>query len=239
MVDRKFGRMEVIDTRDKTYPVSSLLMEAPEITEKYWWDEGWWGDQGESTMCVCYSWLHWLEDGPVIQDAIPGRKKPIMAPEAFYKECQTRDQWEGENYPGTSVRAGAKILKQLGLISEYRWAHSVNEIINTILMLGPMVVGTKWLSGMSEPDRKGFIKPTGRDFGGHAYLLNGVDVNKGFFRVKNSWGKDWGKEGHAFLKIDDFEKLFNQNGEACIAVEVKINTVPDFKTLPPPELLVE
>lgn len=239
MVDRKFGRIEVQDTRDRTYLVSSLLLEAPEITEKYWWPDGWWGDQGDSTMCVCYSWLHWLEDGPVVQDTISSRPKPLMPPAQLYKECQLRDQWEGENYPGTSVRAGAKILKHLGLISEYRWALNINEIINTILMLGPMVVGTKWYSAMSEPDSKGFIKVSGRNFGGHAYLLNGVDVNKGIFRVKNSWGKDWGKDGHAFINIDDFEKLFNESGEACIATEIKINTLPDLNKLNPPEILKE
>lgn len=183
--------------------------------------------------CVVYSWMHWLEDGPVIQDAIPNRPQPMYDTTNFYHACQDRDPWEGREYNGTSVRAGAKILKELGIISEYRWARTINDVVNTVLTLGPMVVGTKWYSSMSRPNSKGIMTPTGKQNGGHAYLINGVDKVNRFFRVKNSWGQNWGKKGYAFISFDDFETLLNDGGEACIAFENKLFEVPDLETLPP------
>lgn len=230
-----FGRLENPDERDELFPVSAVLPEPnPFVTEKYWWDGGWWGNQGSATHCVAYSWMHWVEDGPVVQDGIANRAKPLFTPGDFYHECQIRDPWPGTNYPGTSVRTGAKVLKELGIVNEYRWANNSEEMAQTILNLGPMVVGTKWFADMATPKPNGFIRTTGSNLGGHAYLLNGVDTNKRLFRIKNSWGREWGRDGYAFIGFDDFDKLLGMGGEACIAFENKITSVPSFETLSPP-----
>jgi hypothetical protein len=223
-----FGRIESHDVRDTQYSIAPLLFYAPNITEKFWWDDGWWGDQGDDPFCVAFSWMHWLEDGPVIQDSILGRQKPLFDVYTFYKTCQKIDGFDGDNYAGTTVRAGAKILKKLGLITEYRWGFSIDEIIISLLTLGPMVIGTKWTDRMNIPNNKGLIKSKGRIIGGHAYIINGIDVNREYFRIKNSWGYDWGDKGHAYISFSDFEKLFNDEGEACIASEIKIREIPSL-----------
>lgn len=221
--ERKFGRLESFDARDASFPVSAILMEVPpQLTEKYWWADGWWGDQGSTSECTCYSWMHWLEDGPVVQDLQPHRQKPLISPNKLYKAAQERDQWAGTAYNGSSVRAVARCLKELGVITEYRWASNISDIINTVLTVGPMVVGTKWYEGMNSPNNEGRMRITGRDYGGHAYVINGVDTKKNMFRIKNSWGKAWGKQGYAFIDIDDFNKLFLRSGEACVAFEKKV-----------------
>lgn len=225
---RSFGRIEVHDHQDLNYGISSFLMSAPQITEKFWWDNAWWGDQGTTSECVAYSWSHWIEDGPVIQDAIAGRAKPLFDTTAFYKACQKCDKFPGDNYAGTTVRAGAKVLQDTGIITDYRWAFNIDEIILTLLTLGPMVVGTKWYHKMQYPNNKGLIRPKGRALGGHAYILNGVDVNREYFRLKNSWGKSWGDNGHAYITFKDFEKLFKNGGEACVSAEVKITQIPSL-----------
>lgn len=231
-----FGRLENPDERDELFPVSAVLPDPdPFITEKYWWDGGWWGNQGETTQCVCYSWMHWVEDGPVVQDEIlASRSKPMFNTTAFYRECQIRDPWPGTNYPGTSVRTAAKILQELGIIKEYRWANNSEEVAQTLLNLGPVVVGTRWTHDMAYPRNDGRIRPTGASLGGHAYLLNGVDYNKKLFRIKNSWGKGWGRDGYAFITFEDFDSLLSMGGEACVAFENKINKVPTFESLSPP-----
>lgn len=228
-----FGRLEIPDSRDFQYSIAPMLNPIPPITEKFWWDDGWWGNQGSSSCCVAYSWSHWMEDGPVIQDNITGRKKPLFDPYEFYKACQKVDQWPGDDYAGTSVRAGASILKTVGIITEYRWAFTVEEVILTLLTLGPMVVGTKWYNKMQFPNNAGLIKLDGSSMGGHAYLLNGVDTKREYFRIKNSWGRDWGDNGHAYIPFSDFEKLFSDGGEACIAAELKINEVPSLDWVKP------
>lgn len=234
-MDIKLGRLESIDRRDGLFPVSAVLTTPPNIPFKYWWAEGWWGNQGSTSECVSYSWQHWIEDGPVIQDVIFGRKSPMYNTNKFYKECQKRDPWPGDSYDGTSIRAGAKILKDLGIISEYRWANSIDDVVNTVLTLGPMVVGTKWYSGMYNPNSKGIITVSGRQNGGHAYLIDGVDTVNKYLRIKNSWGRRWGKKGFAFISFNHFEKLLHNGGEACIAFENKMDRVPSLSTLPFPK----
>jgi hypothetical protein len=232
-VNRKMGRLEVLDERDHLFPVSSILPKEDFISEKYWWADGWWGDQGESSMCVAFSWVHWLEDGPVVQDAIDGRAKPFYNPEKFYKEAQLRDGFPGNNYNGSSVRAGAKMLKELGIIKEYRWAFTLNEVVRTLINVGPMVVGTKWYEDMYEPDKSGLVRPTGAGAGGHAYVLNGVDKKKGLIRFKNSWSRKWGDRGYGYITFEDFQTLLSRNGDACIAIEAKMVHQPLLESLVP------
>lgn len=235
MTDTPFalGRIEVIDERDKNFPVSAVLAETgdnlPYFPKRYWWADGWWGNQGPNPHCVAYAWMHYLEDGPVIQDVVTeSRSKPFYTPSAFYNLCQQHDQWPGENYAGTSVRAGAKILNHLGIVKSYRWAFTLEDVIKTVKYIGPMVVGTRWYSSMSQPTNSGLMRATGTMQGGHAYLINGLDDDLGLFRIKNSWGREWGKEGYAFLPYSDFEMLLNSGGEACIAFENKMENVPEL-----------
>lgn len=226
------GRIEKYDPRDANYPLSAWLPEETFIDEKYWWNGGWWGNQGRTSECVIYSWSHWIEDGPVVQDELRQNEKPLFNVNIFYHKCQLNDNISGTNYNGTTVRAAAKILQKLGVIKEYRWTTSVEEMAKCLLTIGPMVVGTRWYFDMFKPDHKGVIKPTGAPAGGHAYLINGVDYKNKLFRIKNSWGREWGKDGQAFISFNDFQKLLNKGGEACMAVENKLTTIPDINTIP-------
>ena len=168
-------------------------------------------------MCVGYAWAHWIEDGPIEH----GGLAPIVPPNLIYKEAQKLDEWVGENYDGTSVRGAAKYLKNTNKISSYLWTYDINVLINTLLTTGPVVVGTNWYTSMFYPDKNGLIKVSGGLAGGHAYVLNGVDTIKKLFRIKNSWGSNWGQQGHAYITFSDMNKLIKQNGEVCLAIENK------------------
>jgi len=44
---------------------------------------------------------------------------------------------------------------------------------------------------------------------------------KQLFRIKNSWGRSWGVKGSAFISFANMQRLINENGEICLAVENK------------------
>jgi hypothetical protein len=219
----KLGRIIRIDERDNRFLISSLLpKEAPSITYKYWWPSGWWGDQGFNPYCVAFSWVHWLAEGPITQKRKRYGDIPPFDTTYLYNEAQKIDEWPGEDYEGTSVRAGAKVLQKAGFINIYNWAWDLNTTINSILTLGPVVAGTWWTRDMFYPDINGYIKATGDKLGGHAYLLDGVNTEKKFFRIKNSWGRNWGKKGFAYISFEDMEKLILDSGEVCLATELEV-----------------
>jgi len=218
------GRVYIEDKRDLNYLIKNnqrtlqQISTPPKVlTQRYWDANGWWGDQGNTPQCVGYSWSHWLEDGPVQQSGIP----PIIKPFDIYKNAQKLDEWYGENYDGTSVRGAVKYLKNIGKVKSYYWAFDVQTLSETILKLGPVVVGTNWYNGMFYPNKNGLIKIGGQMVGGHAYLINGVDTKTKQFRIKNSWGKSWGKGGHAFISFNDMSRLIKENGEICLAIELE------------------
>ena len=210
------GRVYIPDARDNNHLISTVFPKQPtKITSKYWDANMWWGNQGSTPQCVGYAWSHWIADGPITHSGV----QPPVNPTTIYKEAQKVDEWVGENYAGTSVRGGAKYLKTSGKISSYLWAFDINTLINTILNVGPVVVGTNWYNGMFYPDKTGLIRITGRLAGGHAYVINGVDTRTQRFRIKNSWGKSWGQSGHAYISYTDMARLIRENGEICLAIE--------------------
>ena len=216
----KLGRQYIYDERDNRFLITDhLLKKVPRtrITSRYWDDTVWWGDQGNTPQCVGYAWSHWLNDGPVYHRG----PKPKLAPNIIYENAQKLDIWPGENYDGTSVRGGAKFLQNSKLIRSYYWGFDLNTLINTVLNLGPVVVGTNWYYGMFFPNKTGLIRASGFIAGGHAYVINGVATTSRMFRIKNSWGKGWGQAGHAYISFSDMDKLIREQGEICLATEIR------------------
>ena len=219
------GRIHIPDARDKRFP-----MRAPRTqrTWRYWTVPGEVNDQGNTSHCVGHSCEAWLRAYPIV-NAYPDR----LDPADIYHAAQKVDQWPGEAYEGTSVRAGMDTLRSWGFVERYTWAWDVGTIAAHLLEVGPVVVGTTWTYGMFTPDRWGYIHPDGGSAGGHAYLLVGCnrkrknpDGTRGAFRLQNSWG-NWGDPrpnsapGRAWISFADMQTLMDDYGEACAAVEIK------------------
>lgn len=220
---KHLGRQWYPDDRDQNFkidPIPSAIN--PDRGWRHWSQIGWWGNQGYEPWCVAYSTLHYIADGPLKW----ANNNPAMDPRTLYCESQKLDPWFGDcdnwGYDGTTIRSAAKVLKREGIIREYRWAFTFEDVIITLASQGPLVLGTSWYSGMSWPhsigDHRGksYVEPEGRYEGGHAYVLNGVDFGRDMVRLKNSWGQDWGDDGHAWLSFDGLRKLMSEEwAEAC------------------------
>ncbi len=217
----RYGRVE--DSRDNNFPMQAVLAAEDDLPmDRYLWAGGWWGNQESKPHCVEYSWHHWLCDGPVTQ-----KKGPLWTPGEPYEQMQDVDEWPGSDYDGTSVRAGAKVLQRMGFISSYYWGFDVETVIRALRTPkekggGPVVVGTNWYSSMFYPNAAGLIKVDGRVVGGHAYKLDGVSMSRELVRIKNSWGRGWSRRGFALISFSDLDRLIREDGEACIATEVKL-----------------
>ena len=209
------GRLHIPDERDHNFLMASVLTPAPAIRKYQYWLPGVVLDQSSQPHCVGFSWKQWLQGSPV-------RTKTGPAAGSIYSEAQKIDDWPGENYEGTSVRAGAKVLEDLGHIAEYRWCYDIDTLRNWILTKGPVVLGTTWTADMFSVDKHGFVYPTGSVVGGHAYLCYGYSDRFKAFRCVNSWGSAWGQNGRFFIRENDVQQLLDDEGEACAAVEKKV-----------------
>jgi hypothetical protein len=216
------GRLVSKDDRDRGFMLAPKR--APTFKSYQYWTAKPALDQGSTPQCVGYSSYQWLT-------AFPVKNVPPFTPSDIYREAQLIDEWPGEDYDGTSVRAAFKILKAKGYVAEYRWAYDVETIVNHLLTVGPVVMGTVWTDGMFMADDEGYIDDVGgREVGGHAYVLIGANRNRkserhgvGAVRVLNSWGTNWEDKGRAWLSFKGLEWLLAQDGEACAANEIKLN----------------
>jgi len=186
-------------------------------------------NQGNKPHCVSFSGKGNMLAAPLMSD--PGYETTVI-----YNECQRHDEWPGENYDGTSVRALMKVLSDRGWISGYVWGQTVEEA--TAWMnggYGTIIIGTNWYASMDDIGEDGFIKLPGSmatPVGGHAYRVNWYDAKKNGYLVINSWGYQWGiprrtgdHTGTAYLRREDFERLLHEEGEITAPTQVKVKPV--------------
>jgi hypothetical protein len=235
------GRVEHFDARNLNYLISDVATpkpddvkrallsirsgklpeaSAPQPGRKYYWDAGWWGDQGQTSSCTAFALAHSMADGPVTH---PGQN-PIMDPMELYRAIQAEDIRNGRNYGfdgGATSLAMAETAKRLGWIGEYRWGYSLADWIAAI-QAGPVLLGIDWPVGMDTPDAEGIVRFTGRVRGGHEIVSNGADFVRGLCRLKQSWGREnYGRNGHAYLPFEDLEKAIAQYGDVLMFREMK------------------
>lgn len=213
------------DEKSKDYPIRATIGAVEPKTRL--WREGSVFDQGQEGACVGFAWTGELA-------AYPHGSK-ISAPRGnqyaldVYNSAKRIDEWAGENYSGTSVLAGAKVLQSRGLIGSYRWAFSVEDVRDTLVTTGPVVIGIPWYDGMYETRPSGLVQISGPVVGGHAILLTGYYKSKTIegkrlsdvVRWRNSWGAGYGYRGSGYIKLEDLAGLLKDNGEACVPLDRK------------------
>jgi C1A family cysteine protease len=185
-------------------------------------------DQGSSSTCVVHAADKFLTTKPISNKGWANFEERNRV----YKEVQKLDEWPGEDYDGTSVRAMMKWFHKRGYISEYKWGFDCETVVNHVLAFGPVEMGTIWDEGMANTDRYGYISPNHDDADdeGHAWTIIGADRERvhrptgqvGAVRMVNSWGPGWGQNGRAWITFKDLDRLIKAEGEAAVAMEMKL-----------------
>ena len=189
--------------------------------ERWWFSDGAWLDQGAIGAAVGFACTHWLADRGVTQ---PGLTLDEEFARALYVDAQrVGDTYvDGVEDPGAFLWAAVESLRRGGLVESAYSCTSMDSVIAALLERGPVLAGCEWRSSLSTPEivnGRAMLRLAPRDavIGGHALLLNGIalgdqaDGTDGLVRIKNSWGRGWGQQGHAFISLGDLEKILGDD----------------------------
>lgn len=172
-------------------------------------------DQGQTPHCVGFAGAQWGNTLPI------NDKFDNDDGHAFYYASKVFDG-EPNQENGSTTRSLAKTLKASGRLDTYAFGASIDEAIQWILTKGPVLFGTDWYTGMFNPDTQGLIRPTGVAEGGHMYLATGYNSETKLIEFLNSWSDEWGLKGYFYMHKEDAVKVFANQGEILVAVELPL-----------------
>ena len=213
------------DEESKKYPVRAVVGKKVVVKDTLW-KPGAVLDQGQEGACVGFGWT-----GELLAEPMPNKTGSAAGSkyaQALYNYAKTIDEFEGVDYDGTSVLAGAKALKKRNFMGGYHWAFSVEDVRDALVTTGPVVIGIPWFESMYETRPDGLVEVSGNNVGGHCILLTGYFQKKVFggkpvevVQWRNSWGDEYGIHGDAWVKLEDLATLLKDDGEACLPVDRK------------------
>ncbi len=159
----------------------------------------------------------------------------------LYSEAKKIDEWPGENYEGTSVRAGMDVLHQVGHtllhqhdhthvpgalhgISEFRWGQTVDEVRTCIASGVPVVLGIDWFSSFTTPAQQGRewwigTEDLGAHVGGHAICCYGASDRRQAVKLVNSWGTSYALVWLPYTMLQRLLDGFQWPGECAVVVD--------------------
>lgn len=216
-------RVEYFDDRSRAFPIGPLLAAAPvPRRQQVWSPRSTPLDQGREGACVGFAFAGELA-------ALPWAYQ-VDNSFAFtlYQQARREDEAMGNRWPaGASLLAGAKAAQKRGLIGQYRWAFGVEELVDTLIVHGPAVLGIPWTEDMYRTDRHGVVRTTGRRVGGHAIMANGYVPRHPVLGGEaimwtNSWGRLYGLGGVGYIRLDDLARLLAQGGEVCVPTDMPL-----------------
>jgi hypothetical protein len=226
MTERTLDWRSRHDERSREYPVRALIASAATRRDRQW-RPGPILDQGREGACVGFAWAAEAFATPISVDLARVARNTPDTPTGFalflYGMAKYLDPWEGQDYSGTSVLAGAQSTQNMGLLREYRWAFGIDDVIDAVIHVGPVVVGIPWFHGMYEAPG-GVLTRSGNFVGGHALLVTGYSRSsdrvpgKETLTVQNSWGSGWGNSGMAEITTEGMSSLLADRGEACVPI---------------------
>ncbi len=152
----------------------------------------------------------------------------------LYEMARRNDEWQGEDYSGSSCRGAIKGWYNMGVAEEKLWSyqpnkpgdftieaaknarantvgayyrlnHRVSDFHAALNEAGVVYCSARVHQGWEKKNvNNGLIPITEKYAGSHAFAIVGYDET-GFW-IQNSWGKQWGKDGLAIWSYEDWQK---------------------------------
>ena len=198
------------------YPLRAQDLRQAERPKSRYWTVGVRYDQGSEGSCVgqaCAAFASHYNYRRSLADGVEGVKKAKFDAISIYNEAKKIDPWPGEDYDGTSTNAGLSVLTTQGAkqlsdssnivrIQEYRWAQTLDDVLNWLCFKGPVIFGMDWMRNFDEPKYHPFPGKTTNHYfigegdlgavrGGHAIIAHAyrrLDNGDEYIRLQNSWG---------------------------------------------------
>ena len=183
-------------------------------------------DQGEEGACTGFGLAavinHLLKER--------GEERTVSA-RMIYEMAKKFDEWEGEDYSGSSCRGAVRGWNNMGVCSAkfapykagatswkltinrakdarmttlgayYRVSKRLSDYHAALNEVGILFASARVHEGWKNTN-KGEIEHKSNSLGGHAFAIVGYN-NKGFY-VQNSWGRKWGNNGVALWCYEDW-----------------------------------
>ena len=179
-------------------------------------------DQGNLGSCTGNALAGWLGCSPDVTTAAAAARFDEAFAVSLYSHATALDNVPGTYPPddtGSTGLAVCKAAKNLGLISAYHHAVTVNGLLHA-LQQGPVIVGVPWLTGFDRPDEHGVVLPTGEVRGGHEFLIRGYihgnTEDESMLLADNSWGISWGVGGSFQFSVTTWRALVEQKADVTI-----------------------
>lgn len=172
-------------------------------------------DQKREGACTGFGVQNFLNAAPLMSNGTNADAQKL-----YYRARQI-DEWEGEDYDGSSVSAATRAAMELGKVSEWGYLDTHAACCKWILdNRGGLIYGMNWYEGMYTPNAEGYIRPTGKMVGGHCLYERGCSKWLDS-RLYNSWGADWGYHGLAWMSKADKEYMWRTGQiEAVCATQI-------------------
>lgn len=173
-------------------------------------------DQKDTPLCVGCAWRSWLSAPPIAITSGPSDRE-------IYTNARRIGNTPAD-VVGASTRDAAKYLQRLGLMGEYVWARTTDQIRTWLLAdKGTVVLTCHFYVGMEIPAAKdAMISATGPIHPiDHAFVISGVDDTTDTFRFTNSWGPTWGQNGSAWISRQGLQTILGAGGLAVSATEIQ------------------
>ena len=158
--------------------------------------------------------MNWCA-GAVAANVFQGMTGEIESGKAIYERAKTIGKKESNSLVGLSLPhsfnalANRQDLEDAELIK----LNSLEQIMNWLITKGPVAFGGIWNLGMFNPKgycRGKWMEYGGDNVGGHAATIIGTSA-KGYIRIENSWGLNWGAKGTAWMKWEEFDKFIHSS----------------------------